>query len=100
MKVLLLLCCWVGTGEKYPLILIYTFCIMSFDFLALVFPFQSNEIDSLEKTSKGFVPLFLAERDVRYYLFSRRNEFVGQEIVWGDAASVRNSNFNGSHPTR
>lgn len=74
---------------------------MSFDFpLVLAFPFQSNEIDSLETTSKGFVPLFLAERDVRFNLFTRRNNVVGQEIVWGDAASVRNSNFNGNHPTR
>lgn len=44
-------------------------------------------------------PSFVAENDVVFLLFTRQNPTVGQIITF-DPASLQNSNFNPSHPTR
>ena len=43
-------------------------------------------------------PLFIAENDVRFLLFTRQNPTVGQLITL-DLASLQNSNYNPNHPT-
>lgn len=45
-------------------------------------------------------PAFNPEVDVIFLLFTRQNPNVGQRIILNNLASVRNSNFNPSHPTR
>lgn len=45
-------------------------------------------------------PFFDALRDVRFLLFTRLNPTVGQQLVFGDFNSIRNSNFNVNLPTR
>ena len=44
-------------------------------------------------------PLFVAENDVRFLLFTRQNPTVGQLITF-DLASLQNSNYNPNHPTK
>ncbi|KFB37748.1 hypothetical protein ZHAS_00005062 [Anopheles sinensis] len=53
-------------------------------------PENENEIE----------PLFNAETDVIFRLFTRRNPAHGQILEWNNPASVQNSNFIASHPTR
>lgn len=43
---------------------------------------------------------FNAERDTRFLLFSRTNPTVGQQLIFRDLNSLRNSNYNGNLPTR
>lgn len=43
---------------------------------------------------------FNPERDIEYILFTRSNPTTGQILDIGNAASIRNSNFNSRHPTR
>ncbi|XP_052892536.1 pancreatic triacylglycerol lipase-like [Anopheles moucheti] len=45
-------------------------------------------------------PLFNPETDVIFRLFTRRNPAHGQVLDWNNPASVQNSNFIASHPTR
>ncbi|XP_058467030.1 pancreatic triacylglycerol lipase-like [Malaya genurostris] len=45
-------------------------------------------------------PLFNAETDIVFRLFTRSNPNEAQTLVLDDSASVQNSNFNGNHPTR
>lgn len=45
-------------------------------------------------------PFFDALRDVRFLLFTRSNPTNGQQLVFGDFNSIRNSNFNANLPTR
>lgn len=45
-------------------------------------------------------PFFNAEQDVRFLLFTRFNPTIGQQILFRDLDSVRNSHFNGELPTR
>lgn len=45
-------------------------------------------------------PAFNPEADVVFLLFTRQNPTAGQRILFNNLASVRNSNFNPSHPTR
>ncbi|XP_050091952.1 uncharacterized protein LOC126575349 [Anopheles aquasalis] len=45
-------------------------------------------------------PLFNAETDVIFRLFTRRNPAHGQVLQWNNPASVQNSNFVAGHPTR
>uniref|UniRef100_A0A182S672 Lipase domain-containing protein n=1 Tax=Anopheles maculatus TaxID=74869 RepID=A0A182S672_9DIPT len=45
-------------------------------------------------------PLFNPETDVIFRLFTRRNPAHGQVVQWNNPASVQNSNFVASHPTR
>lgn len=45
-------------------------------------------------------PFFDALRDVRFLLFTRLNPTVGQQLIFGDFNSIRNSNFNVNLPTR
>uniref|UniRef100_A0A182YJC7 Lipase domain-containing protein n=1 Tax=Anopheles stephensi TaxID=30069 RepID=A0A182YJC7_ANOST len=45
-------------------------------------------------------PLFNPETDVIFRLFTRRNPAHGQVLQWNNPASVQNSNFVASHPTR
>jgi pancreatic triacylglycerol lipase len=45
-------------------------------------------------------PLFNAESDVIFLLYTRQNPTVGQRINLRDLNSLRNSNFNAAHPTR
>lgn len=44
-------------------------------------------------------PLFVAENDVRFLLFTRRNPTTAQ-IITLNLASIQNSFFNAAHPTR
>lgn len=44
-------------------------------------------------------PLFNAEADTAFLLFTRSNPTAGQRITW-TAASISGSNFNSAHPTR
>lgn len=44
--------------------------------------------------------LFNAERDTRFLLFSRLNPTIGQQLIFRDLTSLRNSNYNGDLPTR
>lgn len=44
--------------------------------------------------------LFAAERDVKFYLFTRLNPTVRQELNINDINSIRNSNYDGNKPTR
>lgn len=43
---------------------------------------------------------FNAERDTRFLLFTRSNPTVGQQLLFRDLASLRNSDYNGARPTR
>lgn len=45
-------------------------------------------------------PAFNPEADIVFLLFTRQNPTVGQRIIFRNLASVQNSNFNPSHPTR
>ena len=44
--------------------------------------------------------LFNAERDTRFLLFSRLNPTIGQQLMFRDLTSLRNSNYDGNRPTR
>lgn len=43
---------------------------------------------------------FVAENDVKFYLFTRLNPNAGQELKFNDVNSIRNSNYDGNKPTR
>ncbi|EDS41786.1 pancreatic triacylglycerol lipase [Culex quinquefasciatus] len=45
-------------------------------------------------------PLFNAESDIVFRLFTRQNPVHGQVLEWNNPASVLNSNFNPGNPTR
>lgn len=45
-------------------------------------------------------PAFVPANDVVFTLFTRLNPTIGQRISLNDESSIRNSNFNPSHPTR
>lgn len=49
--------------------------------------------------AEDIAPLFNANTDTFFVLFTRRNPLAGQ-IISFDAAGVRNSNFDPSRPTR
>lgn len=44
-------------------------------------------------------PMFNAEADTRFLLFTRGNRLVGQQITW-TRESILPSNFNAAHPVR
>ncbi|XP_053685620.1 pancreatic triacylglycerol lipase-like [Sabethes cyaneus] len=56
--------------------------------------------DQFSEVDADLEPLFNAENDVIFSLFTRSNPLHGQVLEWNNAASVQNSNFNPSHPTR
>ncbi|XP_055627681.1 pancreatic triacylglycerol lipase-like [Toxorhynchites rutilus septentrionalis] len=57
-------------------------------------------LDPYEIKDVEFEPLFNAEEDMSFRLFTRLNPDVGQVLRWNDPSSIFNSNFNPSHPTR
>ncbi|XP_058467036.1 pancreatic triacylglycerol lipase-like [Malaya genurostris] len=56
--------------------------------------------DPYSTVNEELEPLFNAETDVVFRLFTRSNPNSAQVIGWNDASSVQSSNFNPSHPTR
>lgn len=55
----------------------------------------SSEIDHQE-----IAPSFVAERDVRFLLFTRFNPLEGQQVIFNDLSSLQASHFNANRPTR
>lgn len=55
-----------------------------------------NPIESSIEIEAAFSPA----NDVIFTLFTRLNPTIGQRINLNDESSIRNSNFNPSHPTR
>ncbi|XP_055625117.1 pancreatic triacylglycerol lipase-like [Toxorhynchites rutilus septentrionalis] len=45
-------------------------------------------------------PRFNPANDVVFRLYTRRNPVHSQDLLWYDATSITNSNFNPAHPTR
>jgi pancreatic triacylglycerol lipase len=54
----------------------------------------------LNPIESELTPAFNPEADIVFLLFTRSNPTSGQRIILNNVASVRNSNFNPSHPTR
>lgn len=57
-------------------------------------------LDETPAITEELEPFFNAESDVRFYLFSRRNPTISQQIVFRDQLSLIQSNYNPSLPTR
>lgn len=55
---------------------------------------------NLHEEEPEIAPLWNVNTDVIFRVFTRRNPTAGQVITVGNAASVTNSNFRASDPTR
>lgn len=55
---------------------------------------------NLHEEDPEIAPLWNVNTDVIFRVFTRRNPTAGQVITVGNAASVSNSNFRASDPTR
>lgn len=60
----------------------------------------SMHLVDLDPIDAPVEPLFVPANDVEFVLLTRSNPTVGQVIRMNDVASIQNSNFNPSHPTR
>ncbi|XP_058839270.1 pancreatic triacylglycerol lipase-like [Topomyia yanbarensis] len=71
---------------------------------SLVFDANGNlhlvNADPYSTVNAELEPLFTAETDIVFRLFTRSNPVHAQILQWNDAASIHNSNFNPAHPTR
>lgn len=54
------------------------------------------DLEAPQEPEKLFVP----ETDIRFMLYTRSNQGVGQRLLFRDLASVSSSNFNAAHQTR
>lgn len=57
-------------------------------------------LSNLHEETPEINPTFNVNTDVIFRVFTRRNPTAGQVITVGNAASVSNSNFRSSDPTR
>lgn len=54
-------------------------------------------LTDLDKYDASVIPLFVAEKDMRFYLYTRK---AWREEIKMDVRSIRASSFNRNHPTR
>ncbi|KAL7017373.1 hypothetical protein ACKWTF_010343 [Chironomus riparius] len=69
--------------------------------LLLLVVSQALLSESVDYEGKFFWNLFFRpKRDVKFYLYTRRNAYAGQEVLSGDMNSVVKSTFNPKNPTK
>jgi len=68
--------------------------------IALILTFVACAYGSPVEGEVPIDPNFVPQRDIEWFLNTRRDRLLPQRILFQDAASIRGSNFNPGRPTR